>query len=326
MFPVSIRASCKIGFSQRLFPGDLLFLNIAYNVIFPIFLVLALGYLLAKNFKLDLGSLSKLNFYIFIPVFMFYSLLIFKPGAKEMADTILFNILLACATFLAMAALTRWLKFSPDLAAASTLGVIIFNSANYGIPVVQLAYQGKGVAIQVITITAMNVLTYTFGILIAGGWSQWRKGLNIILRLPILYALAAALLIRAMNFQLPSPLMTPLEWTSQGMLPIALLTLGAQLGQGGISLKHSREIWIAVSARLLFCPLLAFGLIHLLGIQGMLARVLFVSSSFPTAVATVLFAIEYDKEPAFTADLVFLTTLFSAITVTGAISLSATLF
>ncbi len=285
-----------------------------------------LGYLVAKNFKLDLASLSKLNFYIFIPVFMFYSLLIFKPGAKEMADTVLFNFLLAFVTFLSMLALTRWLKFSPGLASASTLGVMIFNSANYGIPVVQLAFQGEGVAIQVITITAMNVLTYTLGILIAGGWSEWRKGMVIILKLPILYALAGALILRGLSWDLPYAVMTPLKWTSDGMLPIALLTLGAQLGQGGISLKHPKEIWITVTARLLLCPLLAFSLIHLIGLEGMLARVLFVSSAFPTAVATVLFGIEYDKEPTFAADVVFLTTLLSAITVTGAISLSATLF
>jgi predicted permease len=53
---------------------------------------------------------------------------------------------------------------------------------------------------------------------------------------------------------------------------------------------------------------------------------LFVSSAFPTAVTTVLFGIEYDKEPTFAADVVFITTLLSAITVTGAISLSAILF
>src|SRR5581483_9060783 len=287
---------------------------------------MGLGYWVSKYFTLDLGSLSKLNFYIFIPVFMFYSLLIFKPGNQEMVDTILFNLLLACLTFLAMYGLTRWLKFSPNLAAASTLGVMIFNSANYGIPVVQLAFQGEGVAIQVITITAMNVLTYTLGILIAGGWSEWKKGVQTILKLPILYALIAALLIRGFNWNLPDFLMTRLKWTSDGMLPIALLTLGAQLGQAGISLRHPKEIWITIIARLLLCPFLAFLLLHAMGLHGMLARVLFVSSAFPTAVATVLFGIEYDKEPTFAADVVFISTLLSAITVTGAISLSAVLF
>lgn len=302
------------------------FFYIASNVILPIFIVMSLGFLLSKYFTIDLASLSKLNFYIFIPVFMFYSLLVFKPGNQEMLDTLLFNLLFSAFTFMAAYGITRYLKFSPNLAAASTLAAMIFNSANYGIPVVQLAFQGEGVAIQVITITAMNVLTYTLGVLIAGGWSEWRKGVKTIFKLPIIYALFAALLIRGIDLNLPDALMTPLKWIADGMLPIALLTLGAQLGQSGISFRHPKEIWVTVTMRLLLCPLLAYGLIHLMGIHGLVARVLFVSSAFPTAVATVLFGIEYDKEPTFAADVVFITTLLSAITVTAAISLSAVLF
>lgn len=303
-----------------------LFLYIAGNVILPIFIVMSLGYLLAKYFTLDLGSLSKLNFYIFIPVFMFYSLLIFRPGNQEMVDAVLFNLLLSCATFLAMVGITRSLKFNADLAVSSTLSVMIFNSANYGIPVVDLAFQGGGVAIQVITITAMNVLTYTLGILIVGGWSEWKKGIQTIVKLPILYALAAALVIRAFEWNPPDALMTPLKWISDGMLSVALLTLGAQLGQSGISLRHAKELWITVAARLLLAPFLAFCLIHLMGLHGLLARVLFVSSAFPTAVVTVIFGIEYNKEPTFAADVVSLTTLLSAVTVAGAIGLSTVLF
>jgi malate permease and related proteins len=303
-----------------------LFGYIAFNVIVPIFIVMSLGFLLSKFITIDLGSLSKLNFYVFIPVFMFYDLLIFKPGDKEMGMTLLFNVILAMLSFFVMYGVTRSLRFEPGLAAASTLAVVVFNSANYGIPVIQLAFQGEGVGIQVITITAMNVLTYTVGLLIAGGWSEWRRGVQTILKLPILYALIAALVIRGFDLNLPDALMTPLKWTADGMLPIALLTLGAQLGQGGISLKHPKEIWVTVAARLFLCPALAWLLLHLLGMHGLLARVLFVSSAFPTAVATVLFGIEYDKEPTFAADVVAITTLLSAVTVTGAISLSAVLF
>lgn len=287
---------------------------------------MGLGFLVSKYFTLDLASLSKLNFYIFIPVFMFYSLLIFKPANQAMAETILFNILLACLTFGVMYGLTRLLKFETNLASAATLAVMVFNSANYGIPVVMLAFQGEGVAIQVLTITAMNVITYTLGILVVGGWSEWRMGVKTILKLPILYALFLALAIRGFNLDLPDALMTPLKWVADSMAPIALLTLGAQLGQSGISLRHPLQVWVTVAARLLLCPLLAFGLIHLMGLHGLLARVLFVSSAFPTAVTVVLFGIEYNKEPTFTADVVFITTLLSAVTVTGAISLSAVLF
>jgi predicted permease len=203
---------------------------------------------------------------------------------------------------------------------------MIFNSANYGIPVVQLAFQGEGVAIQVITITAMNVLTYTLGILVAGGWTEWKKGLLSIVQMPIIYSLVAALGLRTMDWIPPDALMTPLKWISDGMLPIALLTLGAQLGKSGISFEHPREILVTTAARLLLSPAVAFLLLHVMGVHGLLARVLFVSSAFPTAVAVVLFGIEYDKEPTFAADVVSLTTLLSGLTVTLAISLSASLF
>ncbi|HVZ81699.1 MAG TPA: AEC family transporter [bacterium] len=302
------------------------FLTIARDIILPIFLVMALGFWTYQKFHIDLATLSKLNFYVFVPAFMFYSLLIFKPGNREMADSVLFNTLLACANFGAAYALGRWLKLRASLAASATLGVMIFNSANYGIPVVQLAFQGEGVAIQVITITAMNVLTYTLGILVAGGWSEWRKGLQSIIRMPIIYSLIAALLLRAVDWDPPDAIITPLKWVSDGMLPIALLTLGAQLGKSGVSLRHPREVWVTTAARLLLSPFLAFLIIQLMGLHGLLARVLFVSSAFPTAVAVVLFGIEYDKEPHFAAAVVSITTLVSAVTVTLIISLSASLF
>ncbi|HUO58887.1 MAG TPA: AEC family transporter [bacterium] len=310
----------------------MLFFYIAGNVILPIFLVMALGYAVSKHFNLDLPSLSKLNFYVFMPVFMFYSLLIFKPSTQDVAETVYFNLFLAVFSLLGMVGLTRALKFGDNLAAAATFGVLSFNAANYGIPVINLALrgndavQGEGIAIQVITITVLNVLNYTLGVLIVGGWREWQKGLVTMLKLPILYALLAAVLIRQFNWDLPEAFMTSLKWTADGMLSIALLTLGAQLAQGGITLQHPRELWISVGARLLAGPLLGLLLTYVLGLHGLLARVLFISSAFPTAVVTVIFGIEYKKEPTFSADLVFITTLLSAITVTAAISLSAVLF
>jgi len=308
----------------------MLFLYIAQNVILPIFLVMSLGYLVSRYFTLDLGSLSKLNFYIFIPVFMFYSLLIFKPGNEEILQAILFNALLAGLSFAVMVGITRQLNFQPGTAAMSTLSVMIFNSANFGIPAVELAFQGENqgtaVAIQIITITAMNILTYTLGTFIVGGWSQWRTGLVTIVKLPILYALAGALLLRGAGMDLPDFVMTPLKWTSDAMMPVALLTLGAQLAQSGLKVRHSAELWVTVAARLLLMPFLALILLKVLGFHGLLAKVLFVSSAFPTAVTTVIFAIEYDKEPTFAADVVFITTVLSGLTVTTAIGLSTVLF
>jgi predicted permease len=287
---------------------------------------MALGYVLAKKFTLDLNTLSKLNFYVFIPVYMFYSLLWFKPNPQDMEWSVLFNILFVGLSFLLMFIIAKAFRFNKSMVPMSLLTSVIFNSANYGIPVVEQAFHDEGIPIQIITITVMNVLTYTMGVLITGGWGEWREGFKTILKLPILYALFGALLLRVLSIPLPDALMSSLKWTSDGMLSIALLTLGAQLSQGGLSMKHPKELWLTVAGRLILGPLLALLILKGFAITGLTAKVLFVSSAFPTAVITVMFGIEYKRTPLFAADVVFLTTLLSAFSVTIAISLANYLF
>jgi predicted permease len=239
---------------------------------------------------------------------------------------VVFNILFVGLSFAMMALIARAFKFQSSLVPMSMLTAVIFNSANYGIPVVQQAFRNEGTPIQIVTITVMNVLTYTVGVLVTGGLGEWREGLKTILKLPILYALLGAVFLRGLNIPLPVYLMSSLQWTSEGMLAIALLTLGAQLAQGGLSMKHPKELWITVAGRLILGPILAFLILKTFGLSGLAARVLFVSSAFPTAVITVMFGIEYKRSPLFAADVVFLTTLLSAGTVTLTIWLANYLF
>jgi len=302
------------------------FFHVAFNVVLPIFLVMGLGYVLAKKFTLDLNTLSKLNFYVFIPVYMFYSLLWFKPNPQDMESSVLFNLIFVGLSFVMMALIAKAFRFQKSMIPMSLLTAVIFNSANYGIPVVEQAFHDEGIPIQIITITVMNVLTYTVGVLVTGGWGEWREGFKTILKLPILYALCGALILRVLNIPLPDALMSSLKWTSDGMLSIALLTLGAQLSQGGLSMKQPKELWITVAGRLILGPLLALLILKTLGIGDLAGKVLFVSSAFPTAVITVMFGIEYKRTPLFAADVVFLTTLLSALSVTIAISLANYLF
>ncbi|MGK0467029.1 MAG: putative permease [Clostridium sp.] len=49
---------------------DIIFRILGRNI-FPVFLLIFVGFLLSKKFKLDIMTLSKLNFYIFVPAFFF---------------------------------------------------------------------------------------------------------------------------------------------------------------------------------------------------------------------------------------------------------------
>ena len=50
----------------------LIFLHILANNIVPVFVIIGLGYIISKKFNLNVFTLSKLNFYLFVPGFIFY--------------------------------------------------------------------------------------------------------------------------------------------------------------------------------------------------------------------------------------------------------------
>jgi predicted permease len=153
----------------------------------------------------------------------------------------------------------------------------------------------------------------------AGGreGSNWKKTLKAVFHLPMVYTLAAAWLFRGLHIPLVegSPVRKALETLHGGLVPIALVTLGAQMA----SLKSHQlgfPLFAAMFLRLCIGPLLGFALVKLVGFQDhALAQAVVVSASFPTAVNSALLAMEYDNEPDFAASVVFYSTLVSSVTV-----------
>jgi len=59
-----------------------------------------------------------------------------------------------------------------------------------------------------------------------------------------------------------------------------------------------------------------------MGLTGLMAQVLLISSATPTAVNCMLFCLQFDNHPDYAARAVFYSTLLSPITVTGVIFLA----
>ena len=94
---------------------------------------------------------------------------------------------------------------------------------------------------------------------------------------------------------------------------MALITLGIQLAQ--IEFKFKLRLILTASAvRLLLAPVIGFGLVLLLGIEGVLAQALIVGIATPTAVNATLLADEFGNEREYTAHMVVATTIFCTFT------------
>jgi len=277
-----------------------------------------------KYIGLDVRSLTKLNFWVFVPALLFVQIVESKIKPRDIGLTFVhFAIVFALMGLLSWQA-ARVLGAGNRLRRALTASVLFYNSGNYGIPAAQLAFaqhQAFAVGVQSIVIMFQNISNLTVGLALQAGGregSSWKSTLRSILGLPMVYTLALAWAWRALHaatgWALPSPLEASLHFLAQGMVPVALVTLGAQMG----SLKSHRvdaPILLALLLRLLIAPLLSWGVVWALGIRGLLAPSLVVSVSFPTAVNSALLALEFDNEPEFAAATVFYSTLLSAVTV-----------
>ena len=174
-------------------------------------------------------------------------------------------------------------------------------------------------------LTTQNLVSYTLGMLLASkGKVSFKESIKRTIRYPLVYLVIIALLLR--RFQIPVwyPVWISIEKIASALVPVALITLGAQLAKIRLA-SGIFDVIISSFCRLILGPLIAFGLIKIFHFDVLTAQVLLVSSSMPSAVTTALIAIELNNEPQFASQAVLFSTLISSITVSFIIYLATIL-
>jgi predicted permease len=300
-----------------------IFIYILYNIILPIFILVAIGFTAQKFLRMDSRTFSRINIYILIPAILFVK--IYEAQVSlQFVGLVLFFILIVETVMLALGELfSRWLKYPRGIRKAFTNSLLFFNSGNYGLPLVEMAFHGNPVAIssQIFVMLIQNISTSTFGVFqVSSGKSGYRQALQNMLVMPSLYVLAVVLLVKGFAIKLPDQLLQPLRYISGGFVGLALITLGVQLAEVKAKFRV-HDVFLASLIRLVLSPLLGFLLVRLLGIHGMLAKSLIIGVATPTAVNTAILAREFDNEPEYAAQIVLVSTLFSVVTLSTIIYL-----
>ena len=316
-------------------------LSILLNILLPILVMVGLGAWLRWMFAVDLATLTKLNIYLFVPAFVFDKVANSRLPWADMGGVVLVTLVQVTTLGVIVWGIGRLFSVSRKTLCAVALAVMFYNSGNFGLPLAQLAYPGTGTgakdggAVQAFVVMVQNVLTFTLGLGIAASAHGTGIGrvLVRILRLPVLYILAAALAARwwldaAPGRQLPTVIAKPTEYLSAGLVPVALVTLGAQLAVRP-RWPRWKPVALVLLLRLVLGPaqmaLLLWGF-HQIGWRALdlwpwPAELLILTAAVPTAVNTLLLTLELDGDATLAADCVFWTTVFSCVTLTAWIAL-----
>lgn len=293
-------------------------LNILTNILLPVLLIVGLGTLVQRFHPIDNKTLSRIQIYGFVPAFqlvrVYESTLSWGDMGKIALAVLLSQFALAIPLYMVMKAR----RVPPETLSVVLLAAVVFNAGNFGIPVVERAFGKSGGAVQALVVMVANLSLWGIGYAVmAAVTGKGKAAIWGYFKLPMVYCLAVALILRGIHWQMPPFLLYTLHTIADGLVPLSLFNLGTQLG----TRQTNRPIrWKAIAptalAKLILLPAATAAVTILLGLWPWPGAALVLAASAPSAVNTLLLAHEQNGDVELAADCVFATTLLSVITVT----------
>jgi predicted permease len=288
--------------------------------ILPIFLIAAVGFLLARFAGASVATLSRIVFNALSPCLAFNLLVTSKMTSGQFGRMALFTMLLTAAIGLAARITVSPFRLSrPDLV-GFLLVVMFSNNGNYGLPVILFAFGPDALSQAAVYFVVSSLLVYTVGVFLAAtGRRSLRRAFAGVFKVPAIYGVAAAAIVLWLHLQLPLAIMRPVQLLSDATLPMMMLVLGMQLERATLPDSPSLTA-LAVGLSLVVAPCLALALSWGLGLSGAARQAAVLEASMPAAVVTTILALEFDVAPNFVTSVVFASTIFSPFTLTALIA------
>lgn len=283
-------------------------------IIAPTVLVAGLGYGWARlGYPFEHGFVTRIAFNVGAPSLIFAALSA-PPGGSLDLGSMAIAAGLAYVAFLALAwAVTRMARLDP----AIYLPPLAFpNTGNMGLPLSLFAFGETGLAYGIAFFVTGTVLQFTVGVAVSSG----RLGLKDLVRAPVLYATAAAVVLLVLGITPPRWLLNTTRLVGDLTIPLMLLTLGVSLARLQVS-SFGRSAAFAV-LRLASGVAIGIGVAHLLGLEGAARGVTIIEATMPAAVLNYLLASRYQRQPEEVAGIILLSTLLSFLTLPALLSLA----
>lgn len=307
----------------------LLFLDIL-TIVLPVFVVIALGYFLNRWRLIDatfLFQTNRLVYYVCLPLLLFHRIGTSDFLANFNGTLVLGSALVIAAGFAFSYGYACWRRYPPEAIGAFSQGAFRGNLAYVGLAIVFNAYGEAGLTRAGILMGFLVPVLNFFAILAlllphrGSGESQgsgfWLRQLALN---PLIVASFAGILWSFAKLPMPVLLDRSLDIATGMTLPLALIAIG-----GGFSLERLKgdlmRAGFSTGIKLVWLPVLAALLLHLLGVSGIDLAIGVLFAGTPAATATYIMAHQMKGDAELAGSIVMMSTLLSALTYTVALFL-----
>lgn len=297
------------------------FLSVFINVVTPVFAVVLVGYLTGPRLGLEVRTLSRVSYFVFMPAFVFdiVSEAPIQAGLTARMTVYIFAVYIGCA--LLAFGVAKGLGRSPEIVAMYVLIAVFSNSANFGLSMIKFRFGDEALVPGTIYFLALTLIGFVVGVA-AASWARGGalRAILSVFKTPSLIAFVPAAFFSATHIEVPLFATRIVGLLADAMIPVMLATLGVQLAQMGIP-RISSDVVAASAVRLIGGPILAATTVIPSGLTGLERSTGILQASMPAAVLTTIIAIEYDLVPGLVTTTVLFSTLTSLITLTVVLAL-----
>jgi predicted permease len=294
-----------------------------FNVVFPVFALILIGYVCGRTGKLGASASIELNRFV---VWLALPAQLFNFASSSSWQTLwqpgfIAAFFLSCLAVFILVLVVSWMR-DRDLAAASFSGLSASysNTGYMGIPLCVLALGQDGLAPAIISTFIVLVMFALATILIELGILSHKKSHEIFWSVlkslctnPLLIAPIAGLLWSSTDLVLYEPLAQVIAFLATAATPCALISIGLFLMQKeGASPKRS---WSISFAKLIIQPLVAWFIAGpILDLPTLWVSAVVILAALPTGTGPFMLAQYYNADSRIISRVVLLTTVGSLLT------------
>ena len=287
--------------------------DIFFLPILNAFIIIAIGYVIYRTIGFDQKRISDLLIYVTGPCLIFTSLYTQKFVLADFFALAFAAIVIVLNCGLAMKLLLMSQKIKSN---GMMLPAMFMNSGYLGFPVTLFALGEVGLAMAVIFDAVESMIHFTIGIfLVQDASKRKRERAAQILMIPLIYAVVLGIGLNLMHFQAADIVIQPLKLIGSITIPLALIALGARLGE--LKVFSWKIPALALFVRFVLGFAIGFAFVQLFNITGLVRAVILLLSVMPPAVNSFVlnqkFGKHEDSEAA--ASAVFIGTLLSFIVI-----------
>lgn len=298
-------------------------IRLAFDVVFPLFVMMAAGYMTKLAGWVDDETLTKMNavtFRVFLSILIFMNIYngnIMETFSGEMA--VIIAICWAAVFLFIFGSMTLLKKWVPDRKRRSvmTQGIYRGNLVLYGIPVATVIGGAEAAArASILIATVVPLFNFMAVVLLERARSHGtdvKHVLKKIIKNPLIIASVLGVLCSVLRIRIPEVLLSPLDSMSKVGTPLSFVILGATLDFKRF-FGNLKPLLAVCLGKLVLVPAVVFSLALLAGVPKIELAALVGAMASPSAVSSFSMAKEMGVDGDFAGQIVVLTSVLSIIT------------